>query len=353
MIEVSWQQFVENCRQAQKKVSSDLREVEMLIEQTTSEVERFTQANARSVSRARQIEKTFDTVPREDIKHTYNSLVENQRRLFTMRGQLEKLESDKKHLVRLHDLYDNILESAEQEDVETIGAGEDGEATITPQSLVISIIESQEQERLRLSRQMHDGPAQSLTNLVLQAEICERLFDRDPNRARIELGELKESVVNAFQQVKGFIFDLRPMMLDDLGLNPTLKRYTEGITESGFTGLKLNISGQDRRLALYKEVTIFRVIQALIHIGRVQSHANTIKLSTELTDDELRVIFEDDGKGFEIDGGLESSDAQQLNLSTLRDRIEMLGGKIRFESAPERGLQVMFSVPAPEGETNA
>ena len=351
MAEMSWQQFIENCRQAQKKVASDLREVEMLIEQTTSEVERFTQANARSVSRARQIEKTFDTVPREDIKRTYNSLVENQRRLFTMRGQLEKLESDKKHLERLNQLYDRILEFAEQEDIDAIGE-ETGEMEITPKSLVISVIESQEQERLRLSRQMHDGPAQSLTNLVLQAEICGRLFDRDPGRARVELGELKESVVNAFQQVKGFIFDLRPMMLDDLGLNPTLKRYTEGVTESGFTGLKLNISGQERRLAPYKEVTVFRVIQALIHIGRVQSHADTIKLSTELTDDELRVVFEDDGKGFEIDESLESSDAQQLNLPTLRDRIEMLGGKIRFESAPERGLRVMFSIPAPEGETN-
>ncbi|NBD36918.1 MAG: hypothetical protein GVY30_13090 [Chloroflexi bacterium] len=350
MAEMSWQQFIDNCRQAQKKVTSDLQEVEMLIEQTASEVERFTQANARSVSRARQIEKTFDTVPRDDIKRTYTSLVENQRRLFTMRGQLEKLESDKKHLERLNKLYDKILEFAAQEDIESISEGE-GEMEITPKSLVISVIESQEQERLRLSRQMHDGPAQALTNLVLQAEICERLFDRDPNRARVELGELKDSVVNAFQQVKGFIFDLRPMMLDDLGLNPTLKRYTEGVTESGFTGLKLNISGQERRLAPYKEVTIFRVIQALIHIGRVQSHANTIKLSTELTDIELRVTFEDDGKGFDIDEELNSSDAQHLNLPTLRDRIEMLGGKIRFESGADRGLRVMFSVPAPEGET--
>lgn len=350
MTKVSWQKFVENCRQAQKKATSDLREVEMLIEQTASEVERFTQANARSVSRARQIEKTFDTVPRSEIKRTYTSLVENQRRLFTMRGQLEKLESDKQHLERLNRLYDHIQEFAEQEEVEAIGAEDEA---ITPQSLVISVIESQEQERLRLSRQMHDGPAQSLTNLVLQAEICERLFDRDPDRARVELRALKDSVINAFQQVKGFIFDLRPMMLDDLGLNPTIKRYTEGITESGFTGLKLNISGQERRLELYKEVTVFRVIQALIHIGRVQSHADTIKLATELTDADLRVTFEDDGKGFDIDESLESSDAQQLNLPTLRDRIEMLGGEIHFDSMPERGLRVMFSVPAPEGATNA
>ena len=138
--------------------------------------------------------------------------------------------------------------------------------------MVISIIEAQEQERLRLSRQMHDGPAQSLTNLVLQAEICERLFDRDPDRARIELAELKNNVVSTFKSVRGFIFDLRPMMLDDLGLVPTMRRYVEGVTDSGFAGLTLHITGKERRLAPHKEVTIFRVIQTLIHLGREQGH---------------------------------------------------------------------------------
>jgi two-component system sensor histidine kinase DegS len=74
---------------------------------------------------------------------------------------------------------------------------------------------------------MHDGPAQSLTNLILQAEICERLFDSDPVRARAELGNLKDAVTSNFQKVREFIFDLRPMMLDDLGLNPTLRRYVQ------------------------------------------------------------------------------------------------------------------------------
>jgi len=345
MDESNWEQFVEVCHRNNEQVKKELKEVDMLIQQTSVEVDRMMQANSRAVVRARQIESSFDTAPRDDIKAAYDSLIENQRRLFTMRGQLEKLQSDQKNLARLAELYQSILDHT--------GPGELGgvestssDAPTTPQAMVISIIEAQEQERLRLSRQMHDGPAQSLTNLVLQAEICERLFDRDPARAKDELSELKKSVVNTFKSVKGFIFDLRPMMLDDLGLAPTLRRYVEGTTESGYTGLNLHVTGKDRRLAAHKEVTIFRVVQALIHLGREQSRASSINVTMDIGDEQVMVTLEDNGSGFEIDEALTTADAVRLNLPTLRERIEMLGGKIFFNSTPGQGLRVNFSLPA-------
>jgi two-component system sensor histidine kinase DegS len=211
--------------------------------------------------------------------------------------------------------------------------------------VVVNVIEAQERERQRLSRQMHDGPAQSLTNLVLQAEICERLFDRDPDRAREELAELKENVVSTFQKVKGFIFTLRPMMLDDLGLVPTLKRYAEGLEESGFAGISLSISGKERRLAAHKEVTIFRVIQELHHIAWEYGNATNIKVSLDIDEDQVRVSVEDDGSGFELGSDLSSSEAKRLGLPTLRERIGMLDGTIHFDSAPAQGMRVSFTLP--------
>jgi two-component system sensor histidine kinase DegS len=192
---------------------------------------------------------------------------------------------------------------------------------------------------------MHDGPAQSLTNLVLQAEICERLFDRDPERARIELAELKKDVMKTFKTVKVFIFDLRPMMLDDLGLVPTVRRYVEGITNEGFAGLTLKVTGKDKRLPPHKEITIFRVIQALIHTAREQDQASNITIHLNIEDDEVRVTMEDNGIGFEIDELLSSDDAVRLGLPTLRERIEMLGGKIHIYSAVGQGLRVNIQMP--------
>jgi len=345
MTENAWEQFIEVCHRDNEQVKKELKEVDMLIQQTSVEVDRIMQTNARAVARARQIESSFDTTPREDIKSAYDSLIENQRRLFTMRGQLEKLQSDQKNLTRLVELYQTILEHTAPEEIdvaESIGS----DRPTAPQTMVVGIIEAQEQERLRLSRQMHDGPAQALTNLVLQAEICERLFDRDPARAKDELSELKKNVVNTFKSVKGFIFDLRPMMLDDLGLAPTMRRYVEGTKETGYTGLSLHITGKDRRLAAHKEVTIFRVIQALIHLGREQGRASSINIVMDIGDAQVMVTIEDNGSGFELDEALTTTDATRLNLPTLRERIEMLGGKIFFDSAPGQGLRTNFSLPA-------
>ncbi len=345
MTENAWEQFIEVCHRGNEQIKKELKEVDMLIQQTSVEVDRIMQSNSRAVARARQIEATFDTSPREDIKSAYDSLIENQRRLFTMRGQLEKLQSDQKNLTRLVELYQTVLvhtTPGELDVADSIGVDKPN----TPQAMVISIIEAQEQERLRLSRQMHDGPAQSLTNLVLQAEICERLFDRDPARAKDELSELKKNVVNAFKSVKGFIFDLRPMMLDDLGLAPTLRRYVEGTKESGYTGLSLHITGKDRRFAAHKEVTIFRVVQALIHLGREQGRASSINVVMDIGDTQVAVTIEDNGSGFELDEALTTADAVRLNLPTQRERIEMLGGKIFFSSIPGQGLRVNFSLPA-------
>lgn len=350
MSDTNWELFTNFCRQGYDQVKRELKEVDMLIQQTSSEVDRFMQTNSRAVARTRQVEATFDTVPREDIKSTYTYLVENQQRLFTMRGQLEKLQSDQRNLTRIAELYQKVLEytaPAESPDAESGGA----EKEMTPQAMVISIIEAQEQERLRLSRQMHDGPAQSLTNLVLQAEICERLFDRDPERARTELGELKKNVVSTFQKVKTFIFDLRPMMLDDLGLMPTIKRYVEGLAETGFDGIRLNVTGKERRLAAHKEVTTFRVIQTLIHIGRDQGRATAINVGVDLNEDNITVKFEANGNSFELDEALTTPDAIRLNLPTLRERIEMLDGKITFNSITGQGLRISFSLPADPAES--
>lgn len=345
MTESLWEQFIDNCQRESTRVKTELREVDMLIQQTSSEVDRLMQMNSRAVARVRQIEGTFDTAPREDIKSAYDSLIENQRRLFTMRGQLEKLQSDQKNLSHIVGLYQTILDygnkGGELDLVEEIL----GEKPATSQAMVISIIEAQEQERLRLSRQMHDGPAQALTNLVLQAEICERLFDRDKERARVELSELKKNVISAFKSVRGFIFDLRPMMLDDLGLIPTMRRYVEGVKESGFSGLALNVTGKERRFAAHKEVTVFRVIQALIHLGREQGQAKQINISLDISDDQVSVNIEDNGHGFELDENLTTPDATRLNLPTLRERIEMLNGRIFFTSTSS-GLRVNFSLPA-------
>jgi two-component system sensor histidine kinase DegS len=338
---MSFEQFLEECGEAYEQVQRELKEIDLLIQQTTAEVERLAQRNTQVTNRLRQIEAALDTVPREDIQEAYAAVMDTQQRLFTMRGQLEKLQSNQRSMTNYLDLLRNMLEFADQAKHEP-QVSREGEPA---QPLVVRIIEAQERERQKLSRQMHDGPAQALTNLILQAEICERLFETDPERARAELANLRNAVAGTFQTIKGFILKLRPMMLDDLGVVPTLRRYVDSFSDNRGVPTHLTFTGKERRLASHKEVTIFRVVQDLLNNAVDHSHASSVQITLDIGEDIARVSVEDNGSGFELTDTLNSPDADQLGLATLRERVEMLGGQIHFDSGLGRGTKVGFELP--------
>ena len=205
------------------------------------------------------------------------------------------------------------------------------------------IVNAQEAERQRLSRQMHDGPAQALSNFILQTEIAMRLLDADPVQAREELGNLKTSAMGTFQKVRNFIFELRPMMLDDLGLVPTIKKYGEAFKEQTGLDLSINVTGTDRRLAPYLEVMVFRAVQELLGNAVRHSQASIIKLQVDLGNELVRVTVDDNGKGFAPEAVKEGS---SLGLKLIRERAEMLGGTFEVDSAAGKGARITFAVPA-------
>ena len=114
--------------------------------------------------------------------------------------------------------------------------------------------------RREIARQMHDGPAQSIANIALQAQIVERLFERDPKGAQVELNSLVTMVEEALRATKDFIFDVRPMVLDDLGLVPTLRRSAAERTRRQGVSVRFESAGSDRRLATELESAIFRIV---------------------------------------------------------------------------------------------
>ncbi len=326
----------------------ELREIEVLIRQTTQEIERQTQKQAEMSSRLRQIEANFDSYTREDVRQAYANERDAQLKLLLMRAQLEQFQAKHRQLDRyiqqlrkLHDLSARVIE--------TVGA-EDGETspgrTVSDHDVVIQTIEAQESERQRLAQQMHDGPAQSLTNLILQAEIVERLFDAEPARSRAELGQLKTSANVTFQRVRDFIFALRPMMLDDLGLLPTLRRYTQQFETVNKLPVTLNLNG-DRALVPYIEVTIFRAVQELLNNVAKHAHASRAQVTMDLNAEPIAVIVEDDGSGFDAAQVLaRARERGSSGLVTLEKRVEMLGGNINYQSATGRGTRVRVLVPS-------
>ncbi len=336
------EKLVQDSQKEYEQIQLELREIDVLVRQSTAEVNKLVQRNAQATNRVKQIESLIDTVPREDIQEAYSSAQDAQKRLFMMRGQLEKLQSDQEHLRKHANFLERFMEISEGVAAQS-GLGQ---AMPGAQPTVARVVEAQEHERQNLVRQMHDGPAQALTNLILQAEICERLFDKDMDRARTELATLRDAVTSTFQKVRDFMFDLRPMMLDDLGLVPTLKKYVEGFQEKYNITTNLILTGQERRLESYNEVTIFRVTQELLKNAWQHAHCSNVQVTLDMDDNLVRATVEDNGSGFDVDEVLASAgEGQTIGLITLKERVEMLGGQLQFESSIGRGTKVSLEIP--------
>lgn len=315
-----------------------LREVTLMIEQSQGEVLKLSQRNAAITSHLQQLQNQFDQMPPQEIRNVYDSALDAQQRLFVMRGQLEKLQNEKTHLER----FKSTLERARV----ATGAGSAVSAAIGsrgPLASVEMLVNAQETERQRLSRQMHDGPAQALSNFILQTEIAMRLMDVDAGQARDELNSLKASAMGTFQKVRNFIFELRPMMLDDLGLAPTIRRYADAFKEQAGLDINVTITGHERRLEPYLEVMLFRAIQELLGNAARHSQASLVKVVLDLGEDRIRVSVDDNGKGFDAESLQQSN---SLGLKLIRERTEMLGGSFEIESAVGRGTRILFAVPA-------
>jgi two-component system, NarL family, sensor histidine kinase DegS len=310
-------------------------EIKLLIEQSSLEVNKLADHNKSATSDLQRIQSQFDSLPREEIRKIYDAAMDSQQRLFVMRGQLEKLESDKTYLERILRNLNEIRSLLEGGDFQ---AGRPGSSF----AIVEMVIQAQEAERQRISRQMHDGPAQALSNFILQTEIAMRLFDMDPEQARKELGNLKVAATTTFKQVRDFIFELRPMMLDDLGFIPTIKRYVDAMNEQLDLDLNIQVIGPERRLEPYLEVMVFRAIQELLNNAVRHSQASQIRVQIDVSDRDVRTLVDDNGRGFDPQILEEDSG---MGLKLIRERVEMLGGEFGIGSVEGQGTQVTFKVP--------
>jgi two-component system, NarL family, sensor histidine kinase DegS len=327
-----------NIQSVLTETEKSLHEVTLMIEQSQADVGKLTQRNAAITAHLQRIQAQGDTVDIEELRSTYTSALDAQQRLLVMRGQLDKLQSDQSHLEQYSVSLKGVLNLLQSSETSASGGGQKSQ----PAGMEM-IIQAQEAERQRLSRQMHDGPAQALSNFILQTEIAMRLMDMDVEKAREELSSLKASAMGTFQKVRNFIFELRPMMLDDLGLLPTIKRYVDSFKEQAGIEVTLTITGQERRLESYIEVMVFRALQELLGNAARHSQASLIKAQVDVSENAIKVVVDDNGKGFDSQILEQGS---SLGLGLIRERVEMLGGSFELAAQPGSGTRVTFSMPA-------
>ena len=338
-----------------KRIRDKLGELKPQIDQTQMYVEREQKRNADVAMELRTVQDNLDTVPRQDIRTKYDEAMDVRTRFTTMRSQLEKLQAVNAMLQQEQALFGQVLSRLQGVTEMPPDAGtEQAQAANRATLNIARVIQAQEEERQRLARQMHDGPAQSLTNFILQAEICQRLLDRNPEKAGEELDNLRTAASATFEKVRDFIFDLRPMMLDDLGVVPTIRRYVDSFREKNDIEVKLDLVGEERRMPTYNEVMLFRSIQELMVQARDYSNATEVLIRVDIGANPVRVTFEDNGRGFDAEAVLTSGeehfqDPRIQALFTLREKYELVGGNLIMKSTEADGTAIRMEMPILEG----
>jgi two-component system, NarL family, sensor histidine kinase DegS len=258
----------------------------------------------------------------------------------------EERRSDLMHELQSVRAEQEVLRSVYRslDDLAAAGASrEEGAAQLRNASRqVFQIIE---EERMRIARDMHDGPAQSMANLVLQAEILERLIARDPQMVISELRDFKDGVRAVLDDTRRLIFDLRPMTLDDLGLVPTLRKFVAEYAQRSGIDASLRVVGEEARLAGTLEPTLFRIVQEALNNARKHAMAKNVEVIITFQPTFVTAVVRDDGVGMDVAATEARLDGtRNLGLISMHERAELVKGRLEIRSEPGHGTEVRITV---------
>lgn len=342
-----WLEFQQEVNNELDQSRRSMSEIKLMLEQSQTELTRLTQRNAATTGKLQQMQTNFETLPREELRAAFNEALDAQQRLLVMRGQMDKLQSDQSHLQRYISSLEKVQLFVFNEKAITKDVKQQQSATgVETLAMMMDAIEN---DRDKISHEMHDGPAQVLSNFIIQADIAAHLVEVDPAKAKIELENLKMAAAATFKKIRTFIYELRPMTLDDLGLLPTLKRFGEGFAEQNGIDYKFEYKGAERRLVGYLDILLFRAVQELLANAVDHNKDYPVKLQLFVQviyeDSQVSVIVKDNGKGFDT---TQLDQFEGRGLQTLQQRIKLAGGEIEIDSQPGKGCTVTFHIPAIE-----
>jgi len=344
----------EQSRKSFEDMQEELETVRLDIARLITENDYLENKSRISRRRLAEVSRNFEQFSEEEVKEAYevaNKLLvklsineTEERQMRQRRDDLEKrLEALLGTIKRADQLVGQVAVVVNYltSDLKNVGAAL--ESARHKKEFAVRIIEAQEEERKRLSRDIHDGPAQILANVLLRAGLIEQVYAREgPGPAFEELTELKGTVRNALTEVRRIIYDLRPMALDDLGLIPTLKKYLANIEElEKPVIITFQNSGEPQRFNTNIEVAVFRLVQESVTNAIKHGKSKHVWVKVEWLRDIMNISVRDNGNGFDKNAVRNKS----FGLIGMRERIDLLKGEMNINSTLGRGTTVLFRIP--------
>ncbi len=219
----------------------------------------------------------------------------------------------------------------------------------TDPALRMVILDAQEAERARLAQEIHDGPAQALANAIFQVDILQRLLERDPAAVPDELRGLRDLLRHELADLRGFINQLRPPLLEELGLDRALSESVAQLAGAGGLAVEMDLRASDELLSEARQTVVLRVAQEGLRNVRKHADARRVRLATRVEAGEGeqpdRWILEvsDDGRGFDPSSRL-GDGGQHFGLRFMRERADMIGAQLQIEAAAGSGSMVRLTI---------
>ncbi|MFD2922562.1 sensor histidine kinase [Halobacillus naozhouensis] len=346
-------QIGEDSRSEFEKLNKELLRIREQVTDLIDDGDHLEQKVRSSKKRLSEVSKQFQQYSEHEIRKVYEQTHSLQMDLSMTREKEKQLRLRRQEIeLRLRNL-DDTIQRAEAlagkisivlnyltEDFKQVTNAL--ESAQEKQEFGLQIIEAQEEERRRLSREIHDGPAQMLANVMLRSDLVERTFnERGIKEALDEMKNVRKLVRSALYEVRRIIYDLRPMALDDLGLVPTLKKYLATTEEYNDIKISFTSIGKERRLESKYEVALFRLIQEAVQNAVKHAEPSKIHVAIEMKPENANILIKDDGKGFDPSIKKEKS----FGLMGMRERVDMVHGELKIDSSKGQGTIVMIQIP--------
>lgn len=351
----------QDCHEQVTALEVEHREINLEIRDVINQVTEMERQERRARVRLMEVSRDFNRYNQESIREAYEAARELQIILIDLRQKEQYLHRRRKEMGIQIKKFDNIAQKADhflqstgmalkilQGNVERIN--DSLEDIQRKQQMEMWIIESQEAERRRIARDLHDGPAQSLASMLIRLDLIGHLWGDDSQNILEEIDNIRQMGKETLSDIRRLMFDLKPSLMHEDNFATTLRDFFHDYEAKYNFNIEFVLFGKERKYDMSLEIALFRLVQESLTNVRKHSGMKSALVKLEDRGEELTLIIKDEGGGFELEQVRDNKES--YGILGMMERVKLFGGQMEILSSRGLGTQVIIKVPLEGGASS-